>query len=129
MEIRMRGITLVELLVVMSIIAILAVVGYPSYQTYLVESRRADAKVALRNNQFILEEYISENGITPTSGQVSLATISPNGFYTIAYTRVSDDRYKLVATAATGTSQTSDTGCTVMTLISEMDKIYPVQCD
>ena len=128
MEHNMKGLTLIELIVVLSIIATLAVIGYPSYQTYLVESRRSDAHLALRENQFIIEQYINENGITPTSGQVTLATTSTSGFYTVAYTRVSDERYKLVATAATGTSQVGDTGCTTLTLTSEMDKVYPMDC-
>lgn len=123
------ALTLVELIVVLSIIGILAIVGIPSYYTYLVESRRTDAFNALRENQLVVEEYVQVNGITPTSGQVTLITTSVGGFYDVAYTRVSDDRYKFVATPSTNSTQSNDTGCTTLTLISEMDKIYPPQCD
>lgn len=125
---RIIGVTFIELIIVLAIIAILAVVGYPSYHTYLVESRRADAINALRENQFVIENYIQQNGDTPTSVEVTLATNSPEGFYTIAYTQVDSDSYKLVATAATNTSQESDTDCLTITLISEMDTIYPTYC-
>lgn len=124
----LKGLTLVELLVVMSIIGILAAVGLPSYYTYLKESRRGDAVTALRENQIAIEQYISQNGTTPTSGQVTLLTTSPGGFYTIAYTQVSSSRYKMVATAASGTTQVNDTGCTTLTLVNEMDSIYPLDC-
>ncbi len=123
-----RGATLMELIVILTIVAILAAVGFPSYQTYLIESRRSDAIVGLRQNQFIVEHYMQENGVTPTSSQVTLATASPNNFYTLTYTQETNDSYQLVATAAAGTSQVNDTGCTTITLISQMDTIYPTYC-
>lgn len=124
----LRGITMIELIVVLSIVAILAVVAYPTYETYLMESRRADAINALRQNQLVIESYMQQKGVTPTSGQVTLVTTSQNGFYTIAYTQVDSQNYQLVATAASGTSQVNDTGCTTITLISEMDTVYPTYC-
>lgn len=123
-----RGVTLIELIVVLSIIAMLAVVAFPSYQTYLIESRRSDALNALRANQLIIESYMQQNGATPSSSDVTLITTSDNGFYTIAYTQESADSYQLVATAVSGTSQANDTGCTTITLISQMDTIYPTYC-
>lgn len=122
------GITLIETIVVLAIIAILSVVGYPSYQTYLIESRRSDAINGLRNNQLLIEGYMQQNGVTPGSSDVDLATVSKEGFYNLAYTQVDDDNYELVATAATGTSQEDDTDCTTITLISQMDTIYPTFC-
>jgi len=128
MKAKLLALTLIELIVVLSIIGILAVVGVPSYHTYLVESRRHDAINTLREDQLILEEYIQANGVTPTSGQVTLTTTTPGGFYTSAYTRVNDDRYKLVASAVADTTQENDTGCTTLTIISEMDGVYPQDC-
>lgn len=122
------GITLIELLIVLAITVLIVIVGLPSYNSYLIETRRHDGINTIRENQIIIDKYILENGITPTSGQVTLATTSPEGFYTIAYTRVSDERYKLVASAVGSKSQNNDTGCTSLTLISEMDNIYPADC-
>lgn len=123
-----QGVTLLELIVVLTIVAILAVVGFPSYQTYLVESRRTDAINALRSNQLTIENYMQQNGTTPTSGSITLITTSEAGYYNIAYTQVSSSSYKLVATAVSGKSQANDSGCTTITLISEMDTIYPTSC-
>lgn len=43
----MRGVTLIELMVVIVIIAILAAVGYPSYRQYVAKAKRNEAKSAL----------------------------------------------------------------------------------
>ena len=123
------GVTLIELVIVIAIVGLLATIGIPSYQTYLIESRRNDGINTLRENQLLVENYMQQNGICPTSGQITVITSSPGGFYTIAYTRVSDSRYKLVATAVSGTSQNNDSGCTVLTLTSEMDDLYPIACN
>lgn len=123
------GATLMELLVVITIIAILVAVGYPSYQTYLMESRRSDAINALRQNQLIIENYMQSNGgVTPDAGDVTLLTTSPEGFYTLTYSQQANNAYKLVATAVNGTSQEDDTDCVTITLISQMDNIYPTYC-
>lgn len=123
-----RGVTMIELIVVISIVAILMVIGYPSYQTYLIESRRSDALNGLRNNQLIIEGYMQQNGVTPGSGDVTLAAVSPEGFYNLAYTQIDNDSYQLVATAVSTTSQNNDTGCTTITLTSQMDTVYPTYC-
>lgn len=132
MECKMQknyGATLMELLVVITIIAILVAVGYPSYQTYLMESRRSDAINALRQNQLIIENYMQSNGgVTPDAGDVTLLTTSPEGFYTLTYSQQANNAYKLVATAVNGTSQEDDTDCVTITLISQMDNIYPTYC-
>jgi len=122
------GVTLIELVVVLSIIAILAAIGIPSYQTYLIESRRSDAINALQSNQLIIENYIQNNGVTPSSSQVTLLTVSPNGFYDMTYNQVDTANYKIVATAHSGKSQNNDTGCTVISIMNQMDTIYPAYC-
>ena len=45
---RQRGLTLVELMVVVAVMAIVASVAYPLYTAQVQKSRRADAKVALQ---------------------------------------------------------------------------------
>lgn len=122
------GVTLIELVVVLAIIAILVAIGVPSYQTYLIESRRGDAINALQHNQLLIENYIQKNGVTPTSLQVTLLAVSDEGFYNIAYDRVDDANYKIIATAASGKSQTNDTGCTTISIMNQMDTVYPAYC-
>ena len=47
MQTRQRGLTLVELMVVVAVMAIIATIAYPIYTNQVQKSRRADAKVAL----------------------------------------------------------------------------------
>jgi type IV pilus assembly protein PilE len=44
---KMRGVTLIELLIVVVIVAILAAVAYPNYRAYVQKSKRTEAKAAL----------------------------------------------------------------------------------
>jgi len=44
---RQRGVTLIELVVVMIIVGILTAIAVPSYRSYVLRSQRSDAKDAL----------------------------------------------------------------------------------
>jgi len=56
------GVSLLELVVAMAIVGILASIAYPSYQRYLVKSRRADAQGALLELAGFLERSYTVNG-------------------------------------------------------------------
>lgn len=56
-----RGITLMELIIVVAIIAILATAAYPNYKRLKQESRRADAHTSIIATEGIVERYLTEN--------------------------------------------------------------------
>lgn len=120
--------TLVELMVVVTIVVIISAIAFPTYQNYLISSRRHDAINAMRQLQTAVESYKEQNGVYPTSTDITIDTSSSGGFYTITYTRPSTTRYKITADANSGTSQASDTACVTMNLVPEMDDVYPTQC-
>ncbi len=88
---RIRGLTLVELLVVVAGIAILAALAYPSYQNYAKQTRRAEAQAALteaaaQQEQFFLNFKIYAGAMTtmnmPTTaagGNYNLTVAAPTG--------------------------------------------------
>lgn len=56
-----RGLTFIELLIVVAIIGILAAIAYPGYQQFVRDGRRADAKTALVGLASAMERYYSAN--------------------------------------------------------------------
>lgn len=114
---RKRGVTLMELIVVIAIVAILASVAYPNYIRVKMETRRSEAQTAVLTAQGIVERYLSENNKPNIdSGDMALAqfadydasSISPvitsGGYYVISI--VPDSlSYTINATAiASGTT-------------------------
>ena len=58
---RQRGVTLLELMVVISILAILASIALPTYRRYLIRSQRTEAKIALLQLQTAQEKFYMQN--------------------------------------------------------------------
>lgn len=57
-----RGVTLIELMIVVVIIGVLASIAYPSYQKYSMQSRRSDAQIALMRVAAMQEKFYSDCG-------------------------------------------------------------------
>lgn len=116
-RIAMRGVTLVELLVVVSIAAILASLAYPSYTHYLQRSRRADALVALMQIQMAQEHWRAVHpGYAPNLQALKLGTLAAEqaGHYRLSMTL--DDAGNYVATASATGAQAADAACASLSL-------------
>lgn len=119
MRIRMKGVTLIELMIVIVVVAILASVAVPSYRQYVLRSHRVEAKTALLNLAAAQEKHYLVNNTY--AAQAALATAPPaglglsvtteNGWYTVAITAADAAGFTATATA-TGT-QTADNDCRV----------------
>ena len=57
-----KGMTLIELMIVVAVVGILAAVAYPSYQEHIRKARRADAQTALMELAQFMERYYTSNG-------------------------------------------------------------------
>jgi len=57
-----KGLTLIELLIVMVVVAVLAGIAVPMYTNYMIRARRADAKTALEQLRAAQEMRRAERG-------------------------------------------------------------------
>jgi len=62
MKTRIRGFSLIELMIAVSIIGILARIAIPSYSSYIAKGKRADAQGALVSFANAMEQWNIENG-------------------------------------------------------------------
>jgi len=95
------GFTLIDLLIAMVIVAILTAIAIPSYQSYIQQSRRADAKTALLDLAAREERYLTLNpaGYTNVAANLSYATPFP-----VALFSGTTQDYQLSVANATATS-------------------------
>ena len=120
-----RGFTLIELMIVVTIVGILAMVAYPSYQDSVRKSRRADAIAALGAAQLAQEKYRANNAAYGSAADIGLAANSPNSYYAMTVAGTSATAYIITATGQNG--QNRDTGCTAIT-VNEASIFSPATC-
>lgn len=120
--VRQKGLTLVELMVVVAVMAIIATVAYPMYTAQVQKSRRADAKVALQMVAAAQERFFTLNGTYAAT--LSSLNVSPDiqggasneGYYDISVNRPAVDQFTATADVDSGAAQASDSGCAQFTL-------------
>ena len=115
-KMKSSGVTLLELMITLVVLAILATIAFPSFQAHVVRSRRAEALEHLLSAQLKLEEYRVTNASYATTMAAIGGTSTDYYDYTLT---VSGATYTLIATATTGKSQVNDTGCTSLKLRSD----------
>lgn len=117
------GFSLIELMITLAIVAILASIAIPSYQKYMMSSRRTDATTMLQRVATAEEQYFfTHNTYTDNANdELGLGTggviKSNEGYYTIAITPAGSNAvYKLTATPVNGGIQAKDSDCTSFVL-------------
>ena len=118
-----KGFTLIELMIVVAVVAILAAIAYPSYQEYVLRSRRVEGQSLLNEAAAHQERWRAQNGSYMTSNTATdIAKLklpngnkSENGYYTLSVSSVTNDGgYTLTAIRAG--SQAADKRCGDFTL-------------
>jgi len=74
-----KGFTLIEVLVAMTCVGVLATVAWPSYQTLMWRSQRAQARTALLQAAHWLERAASANGSYPASTDIPASVLQVEG--------------------------------------------------
>ncbi|RZJ14387.1 MAG: type IV pilin protein [Haliea sp.] len=82
-----RGFTLIELMITVAIVAILASVAYPSYRSYILKSKRAEARTALADLMQQQERFMTQRNCymaftTASNGTATATADTPCGFTT-----------------------------------------------
>jgi type IV pilus assembly protein PilE len=120
---RQRGVTLLELMAVVTILAILASVAVPTYRRYLIRTQRSEAKIALLQLQTAQEKFYMQNNsftdnVTDASPDgLGLPATTETGKYTVAVVLADDGQtYEATAAPRTGGGQTDDEECASFTI-------------
>ena len=110
---RVRGITLLELMIVVVIVGILAAIAYPSYQEYVLRSHRADAQADLLELAQWLERRYTVNNQYSGTLPFNQTPRSGAARYNLTVTFPNNQSFTLTATPAG--AQAGDT-CGTMTI-------------
>jgi type IV pilus assembly protein PilE len=100
MKQKIKGFTLVELMIVIAIIGILAAVAYPAYTSAVKKANRADGIDSLLSLASRMEEYYMNNDT------YAGATVNATGTGTVGSNKTSDDLYTMSITSATAFAYT-----------------------
>lgn len=111
----MRGLTLIEVLVVLVLVALLAGAALPSYQGQVRRAARADAVEALTRLQSAQERHRNIHGwYAPRLAALGTSSVSTQGRYDISLVPLGAERYQ--ARAEARGAQAADGECAVLTL-------------
>jgi len=126
---RQRGMTLIELMIVVLIIGIIAGVAIPSYRAYMVRSQRTDATAALLRLATAQEKFYLQNNTYATNGELADdppdglgITSTEHGWYTLSISSADASGWSARAVAVSSGPQAADDSCVVFTLNSRGEK-------
>jgi len=112
-----RGYTITEIMIVVAIVGIVAAIGYPQYQNYVREARRADGHAALTRIAAQQERFFADNNIYTADltdlGYGGVTAPSVDGHYVVA-SAIAGATFTLTATPQG--NQAADATCPTMTL-------------
>ncbi|MBF5005089.1 type IV pilin protein [Diaphorobacter sp. NR2-3-3-1] len=112
---REGGFTLIELMITVAVVGILAAIAYPSYQEYVIRSRRTEGMALLSDAAAKQERWRAQNGsYTTTVSDLRLGhgDLSEREYYKLTIT--ADNGYTLTATR--NGAQVADKKCGNFTL-------------
>ena len=115
---KVRGFTLIEVMVTVAIIGILAAIAYPSYTEHVKKGARAEGMAALLAAANRMEQFfVDNNEYTSTLADIGVATTTESGQYQL--TAASTATTFTITATAIAAPATSDSECGALS-INEM---------
>ncbi len=109
-----NGFTIIELLIVIAVIGLLVAIAVPSYQDFVMKSRRTEARELLYTAAQRLQQYFTKaDKYTTNTTTLAVSATSTNGYYTltIAAGTTGSIKTSYALTATPAGSQANDTDC------------------
>lgn len=99
----LRGVTFVELMIVIVIIGIMASIAYPQYREFVARAKRAEAKAALlklaqNQERFYLTNSTFTKDMTKLGFSGDSGVITDSGTYSVSVTAADASNFTAVAT-------------------------------
>lgn len=111
---RLKGFTLIEVMIVVVIVAILASIAIPAYTSQMIKSRRVDVQREIVSHAQALERYFTTNGSYVSSGTTcGVADPAINKHYTVTTTCSSATAFSIKASPSVTGPQSGDGDLTV----------------
>ena len=118
-----RGVTLVELLTVVVIVAILSSIAVPTYRSYVLRAQRTEATATLLRAQAAQEKFFAQNNIyaedlaaAPPAG-LGIPAVSASGYYDLRAEILEEGSgYRIVASPRADGGQRDDDKCRAFTV-------------
>ena len=109
-----QGFTLIEMMIVVAVIGVLAAIAYPSYQRYVIKSKRTDMMSEMQNIASEIESRkLAQGSYSAISAGVKtdFATAYPSQgtqLYDVTITDPLVAKWTIIASPKTGTQMASD---------------------
>ena len=124
---RLNGFTLIELMIAVAVVGILLAVALPSFLDSIRKGRRAEAFAALSAIQQAQERWRSNNALYGTLSNLTIASSTSGGNFTLAVTANTATGYEATADGS-GSGQRNDGQCTKLSVRVDRGAITYASC-